>query len=153
MLTDIMTLADYPNPHATVFTVTDTDIDGYGHVNNAVYLHWLNDAVWQHSTSMGVSEKTCAELNRGMAVVHHDIDYLMSAYAGDKVVVFNWLTANDQKLRASRIFQLVRISDQKTLLRARTDYICTNLKTGRPTRMPEIFKTAYADTYSPDSDH
>lgn len=86
------------------------------------------------------------ELKRGMAVVRHEIDYLSSAYLNDEVVVFVWLINNDGRLRASRVFQVVRLSDQKTILRAKTDYICTNLENGRPARMPEIFKTTYADT-------
>ncbi|WP_419810599.1 acyl-CoA thioesterase [Bacterioplanoides sp.] len=142
----ILQLADHPNAFGKSFTVSEEEIDGYGHVNNAVYLKWLDATVWEHTRSVGLSEHACMELKRGMAVVRHEIDYLASAYLNDEIVVFNWLTNNDGKLRASRVFQVVRISDQKTLLRAKTDYICTNLENGRPARMPEIFKTTYADT-------
>lgn len=76
--------------------------------------------------------------------MRHEIDYIASAYLGDEVVVFNWISANDERLRATRTFQVVRIQDQKTILRAKTDYICTNLENGRPARMPEAFKTGYS---------
>lgn len=143
---DILQLAEHPNAFGKCFTVSEKDIDGFGHVNNAVYLQWLDATVWEHSTLLGVSEKDCAELKRGMAVVRHEIDYLASTYLNDEVVVFSWLTNNDGKLRASRVFQLVRLHDHKTVLRAKTDYICTNLENGRPARMPEVFKTSYTDT-------
>lgn len=145
---ELLALADHPNAFGKRFTVSDGDIDGFGHVNNAVYLQWLDATVWQHTRSVGLTEQACRELNRGMAVVRHEIDYLLSSYINDEVVVFVWLMNNDGKLRASRLFQVLRLSDQKTLLRAKTDYICTNLETGRPARMPERFKTTYADTLS-----
>jgi len=54
------------------------------------------------------------------------------------------VTSNDGRLRAERRFQIIRMSDKKTVLRARSDYICTNLTNGRPARMPDIFKVCFA---------
>lgn len=142
----IFALAEHPNAYAKRFKVTADDLDGFGHVNNAVYLKWLDATVWEDTRRVGVDEATCQALNRGMAVVRHEIDYIASAYLDDDIVVFNWLTGNDGRLRAERIFQVVRLGDQKTILRAHTQYICTNLETGRPTRMPDVFVSAYKDT-------
>lgn len=140
----ILQLADHPEAFGKTFEVSEQELDGFGHVNNAVYLQWLDATVWEHTRHVGLCEKTCVELNRGMAVMRHEIDYIASAYLGDEVVVFNWISANDERLRATRTFQVVRIQDQKTILRAKTDYICTNLENGRPARMPEAFKTGYS---------
>ena len=140
---NILALAEHPDAFGKCFTVQETDIDGFGHVNNAIYLKWLDATVWEHTRSVGLSEHACIELNRGMAVAQHRLDYLASAYLGDEIAVFNWVCANDGRLRATRVFQIVRVSDQKTLLRAQSDYICVNLTSGRPTKMPEIFKQAY----------
>lgn len=142
----ILQLADYPNPFGKLFTVNESDIDGFGHVNNAVYLKWLDATVWANTRHVGLDEATCRSMNRGMAVIRHELDYISSAYLGDEIAVFNWLSANDGKLRASRTFQVVRVKDKKTLLRARTDYICTDLNTGRPKRMPQAFIEAYQVT-------
>ncbi|WP_448556589.1 acyl-CoA thioesterase [Thalassotalea montiporae] len=142
----ILQLAEYPNAFGKMFKVTEEDIDGFGHVNNAVYLKWLDATVWAHTRYVGLDEHTCQSLNRGMAVVRHELDYISSAYLDDEIAVFNWLSANDGKLRASRTFQVVRVKDKKTLLRARTDYICTDLSTGRPKRMPQQFAESYQIT-------
>ena len=139
----ISNLAEYPHSYWKQFKVTSDDIDGFHHVNNAVYLKWLDATVWEHTRHVGLSEQACLDLNRGMAAVRHEIDYLSSAFLDDDIVVFNWVAFNDGKLRATRLFQMVRLGDQKTILRAKSDYVCTNLKTGRPARMPDIFKTAY----------
>jgi acyl-CoA thioester hydrolase len=121
-----------------------SEADGYGHINNGVYLNWLDQCVWDHCDAMEIPAEKCREINRGFAVVRHEIDYLSSAYPDDKVAIANWVTSNDGKLRAERRFQIIRLEDNKTLLRARSDYICTNLKTGKPARMPDLFKVCFA---------
>lgn len=145
----ILSLADYPNPYWKRFTVQQEDLDGFNHVNNAVYLKWMDATIWEHTNSVGLDAQTCMDLNRGMAAVKHEINYLSSAFLDDEIIVYNWVCSNDGRLRCSRILQILRLGDQKTILRARTDYVCTNLTTGRPTRMPEIFKTTYAVQIQP----
>jgi acyl-CoA thioester hydrolase len=52
----------------------------------------------------------------------------------------------DGRLRAERRFQVIRLPDGTTLARARVDYVCINLDSGRAARMPEIFARAYVVT-------
>jgi acyl-CoA thioester hydrolase len=146
---EIAALADHADAYWQQFTVTEDDLDGFNHVNNAIYLKWLDATVWSHTRAVGLDEDTCMKMQRGMAAVRHEIDYLASAFLGDEIVVFNWIASNDGKLRSSRLFQMVRLKDQKTILRAKTDYVSTNLITGRPVRMPEIFRTTYRVTLPP----
>ena len=140
----IIALADHPKAFGKTFRVGADAVDGFGHVNNAVYLKWIDATIWAHTRHVGLDEQTCLKLNRGMAAIRHEIDYIAAAYLGDELAVFNWLSFNDGKLRASRAVQIVRIGDEKTILRAKSDYICTNLKNGRPARMPPEFITGYA---------
>jgi|GEM_PF-945299 len=135
---------DYPNPHVIEHLATADEADGYGHINNSVYLSWLDQCVWDHCNAVEMPPTVCRELNRGFAAIRHEIDYLSSAYPGNAVAIANWVTENDGRLRAERRFQIIRINDGKTLLRARSDYICTNLTTGKPARMPDIFKSCFA---------
>lgn len=152
MTETIANLAEHRDAFGKRFKVAADDIDGFGHVNNAVYLRWIDEVVWAHTRHVGLGEDVCLALNRGMATVRHEIDYLAAAYLDDEVAVFNWVVLNDGRLRAGRLFQIVRIGDGKTLLRAKSDYVCTNLKTGRPARMPEAFVAGYAVTRSPPSE-
>jgi acyl-CoA thioester hydrolase len=135
---------DYPAAHIIEHTATSDEADGYGHINNSVYLNWLDQCVWDHCKAVAMPPETCRELNRGFAAVRHEIDYLAAAYPGDSVAIANWVTSNGGRLRAERRFQIIRMSDKKTLLRARSDYICTNLTNGRAARMPDIFKACFA---------
>ena len=134
---------DYPEPHVIEHIALDEEADGYGHINNSVYLQWLDQCVWDHCDAVDMSPQLCRELNRGFAATRHEIDYLRAAYPGNHVAIANWVTANDHRLRAERRFQIIRITDGQILLRARSYYVCTDLTTGRPTRMPEIFKTGF----------
>ena len=134
---------DYPEPHIIEHIATTDEADGYGHINNSIYVSWLDKCVWDHCNTVNMPPELCRKLNRGFAAVRHEIDYVSSAYPGDRVAIANWLTLNDGRLRAERRFQIIRIDDNKTLLRARSDYICTNLTNGKPVRMPDIFKTCF----------
>jgi len=134
---------DWPTPHLVELTVRPEDIDVYGHVNNAVYLTWLDQAAWSHSASLGVPLEHCVAVRRGMAAARIEIDYLRAARAGDAILAATWIVSADARLRAERRFKIVRGADGHTLARARVDYVCINLESGRAARMPERFARAY----------
>jgi acyl-CoA thioester hydrolase len=137
---------DHPGAHVVELAVHSADIDAYGHVNNAVYLTWLDRAAWSHSASLGVPLERCVALRRGMAAQRIEIDYLRAALAGDAVRAATWIVSADGRLRAERRFQIRRVADGAMLARARIDYVCINLDNGRAARMPELFVQAYVAT-------
>ena len=137
---------DFPNPHFVTLDVLADDIDAYNHVNNSVYLSWLDEAAWSHSAALGLSIEHCLQMRRGMAAHRTEIDYLRAAMLGDRVLVGTWIVATDAKLRVERRFQVRRASDGETLARARIDYVCINLDSGRAARMPESFQRIYVPT-------
>ena len=139
---------DFPNPHVITLEVSADDIDAYNHVNNSVYLSWLDRAAWSHSAALGLSLQQCLEMRRGMAAHRTEIDYLRAALLGDQVWVGTWIVSTDSKLRVERRFQVRRGADGETLARARIDYVCINLDSGRATRMPESFQRSYVTTNS-----
>ena len=137
---------DFVSPHVVTVEVLAADIDAYDHVNNSVYLSWLDLAAWSHSSALGLSLEQCVALRRGMAAHHTEIDYLRAAVSGDQVLVGTWIVSTDSKLRVGRRFQVKRASDGETLARARIDYVCINLDSGRATRMPDTFQRSYIIT-------
>ena len=132
--------------HSVEIAVRAADIDAYGHVNNAVYLTWLDRAAWSHSAALGVPLARCLALRRGMAAQRIEIDYLRAAVRGDVLRVFTWIVSADGRLRAERRFEIRRVADGACLARARIDYVCINLDSGRAARMPEAFARAYVAT-------
>ena len=136
---------DHRDPFFISIAVQAEDIDSFGHVNNTVYLRWLTECAWAHSAAVGLAEETCVQMRRGMAVRSIHVDLLASAYLGDELLVGNWLT-NKDRLRATRVYQIVNPTNGATLLRGHVDFVCVNLDSGRPTRMPREFSEAYAET-------
>ena len=141
-----MTPWDFGNPHIVTLEVLAADIDAYDHVNNSVYLAWLDRAAWSHSGTLGLSLEQCVAMRRGMAAHRTEIDYLKAAFLGDRVLVGTWIVNTDSKLRVERRFQIRRATDGETLSRARIDYVCINLDSGRAVRMPDSFRNAYVVT-------
>ena len=137
---------DLPNPHVLTLEVVASEIDAYNHVNNSVYLSWFDRVAWSHSAAIGISLEECTRIRRGMAAHRAEIDYQRAAVLGDRVSVATWIVSTDHKLRVERRFQVRRAPNAETLARARTDYVCINLDSGRACRMPESFTLAYVPT-------
>ena len=76
-------------------------------------------------------------------VRRHELDYLLPAELGDRLQVATWIVDNDRRLTMWRAFQIRRVGDGRTLLRARTQYVTVGLSNGRPKRMPQRFVDAY----------
>lgn len=134
---------DLPSPHVHRVTAREADIDGYGHVNNAVYVRWLDETAWAHSAALGLPPEHCLEHRRGMAVWRTQVNYLAPALAGDEIEVGTWITSNDGRLRVDRRFQLRRATDRRCLVRALVHYVCIDLDSGRPRRMPPAYVSGY----------
>ena len=140
---------DLANPFVIDIRVETDDIDGLGHANNAVYVSWLERCAWRHSQSLGLDLSEYRRLDRAMAVVRHEIDYLAAAYEGDELQLATWIVESDQRLKMDRLFQLVRPDDGTTLLRAKTTFVCIELSSGRPKRMPTEFVEGYGRALQP----
>ncbi|MNZ51296.1 Acyl-ACP thioesterase [compost metagenome] len=142
---------EMPDPFVIDIEVKAEDIDGLGHANNAVYVSWLERCAWRHSQSLGLDLAEYRRLDRAMAVVRHEIDYLLAAYEGEELQMGTWIVESDQRLRMKRHFQLIRPSDAATLLRAQTTFVCIELSSGRPKRMPVEFIEGYGKALLADS--
>lgn len=134
---------DREKPFLWETRVTAAHIDGLGHVNNAVYLQWLEQCAWKHSESLGLSLDSYQELDRAMVIRRHELDYLQAAFEGDDLIVATWITDMQKRTRLTRSFQIVRKQDGVTLLRAKSYFVCMAISDGRPKRMPDSFVDSY----------
>jgi acyl-CoA thioester hydrolase len=132
-----------PSAFTTTHQVAAEEIDEYAHVNNTVYLQWLDRIAWAHSAKLGVPLDHCLAIRRGMAVRHTRVDYLEAALLDDTLLVATWLVACDGRLRCTRRFEILRVSDSKRVLEAEIEYFCLNLDNGKPSRFPTEFVSHY----------
>jgi acyl-CoA thioester hydrolase len=114
--------------------VTAKDVDRNGHVNNVVYIQWMQDVAVAHAQSSGCTQAS-RSVDATWVVRTHHIEYLAPAFAGDKIKLLTW-PSNFQRVRSLRKYKFVRESDQVVIARAETDWVFVNMKTGRPQSIP-----------------
>lgn len=112
-------------------SVLPVDIDGQNHVNNTVYLRWVQDVATAHWKSLASAE---AQEEIGWVVVRHEIDYKMPANLSDEIVLRTWV-GEASRLKFERFTEVLRKSDRKLLAQARTLWVPIDWKTGKPTRV------------------
>ena len=134
---------DHPQPFTLRVKVAGEHIDGLNHTNNKVYVQWCEQVAWAHSVSLGLDLDSYRDLNRAMAITSAQYHYLQASREGEELVVATWISGWDKKLTMERHFQITRISDAVTLLRAEMRFACIELTTGRPRRMPQEFLEGY----------
>lgn len=135
---------DLPEPFWIEVNVQRSDLDRLGHVNNSVYLQWCERTAWEHAESVGLGWEAWQRLDRAMAVRTARLAFLKATAADERLQVGNWLVKNDGRLRATRRFQILRAEDGVTLFRGEIDYVCIEISSGRPRRLPEEFVVTYA---------
>jgi len=131
------------SPHIERVVVDESHIDGYGHTNNVVYLGWLEKAAWAHSCKLGFSLDDYRRIGCGMVARKHELEYLLPTFPGDELLIGTWVSGNDGKLSTYRSYQIIRLQDRKTVLTGLTHWVCVDMKTGRPRRMPQEFIDGY----------
>jgi acyl-CoA thioester hydrolase len=104
------------------------DIDELNHVNNVVYLRWVQDVATAHWRVLATPAE---QKDVAWVAVRHEIDYLRPAVPGDAIIARTWVGAADG-LRFERHTELLRARDRKILARARTVWCPIDVRTGRP---------------------
>jgi acyl-CoA thioester hydrolase len=139
---------DQPDAFFYPLTAERDDIDALGHVNNAVYVKWMERAAFAHSVAVGYDAAAYERLGTTFVVRRHEIDYLAPAFAGDRIVDVTW-PCEMERFTALRRHQIVRLADGLTLARAVTTWIYLDTRSGRPRRIPPEMVAAFRPRIGP----
>jgi acyl-CoA thioester hydrolase len=145
-MTDTVMHWDFPAPHLLAMTVTRDSIDVMGHANNVEYLRWLENVAWDHSNRLGLDWPAYQRLDRAMVARRTEMEYLAAAFEHDELLLATWIVENDQRVSITRQYQILRVRDGRTLLRGRTQWVCVEISSGKPRRMPPEFVSGYRIT-------
>jgi acyl-CoA thioester hydrolase len=113
-------------------TAAPEHIDELGHVNNAVWVQWIQRVAVAHWDSVSSPEHRDAYY---WVVVRHEIDYLRPAVEGDALIARTWVGEAPKGARFDRYVEFTG-SDGKICVRSRTDWAIIDKALGRPIRVP-----------------
>ncbi len=116
-------------------TATDADIDELGHVNNAVWVRWIQEIAVAHWEAVAPPEHLAAHV---WVVTRHEIDYRGNVRAGETVTGETWVPAPPKGARFDRHVRFTG-DDGKVKVEAVTTWALLDRSTGRLLRVrPDI---------------
>jgi len=119
------------------------DIDAAGHVNNATYLNYMEEAAIRHARASGWSMERMQAAGFVPVARSHRIEYRAQASLGEEVTVSTFLS-DVRRTSAVRHFIVARSSDGEVLAQARSLWLFVNLKTNTIVRISSDFIADFA---------
>jgi acyl-CoA thioester hydrolase len=114
------------------FTAGPEHIDELGHVNNAVWVQWMEQVAVAHWRSIAKPEHQDAYF---WVVVRHEIDYLRAGVEGETIVARTWAGETPRGAKFDRHMEFTG-EDGKPRVRARSWWAIIDKAAGRPIRVP-----------------
>lgn len=113
------------------------ELDSWGHVNNAVYLNYLEKARNDFMTAKGLDFQDFSRWQKYPVVRRASLEFKFPVKAGDKLIIDGWFS--DHTATSFTItYQVIHADNGKQVLLAETHHIFVNQR-NRPTRIPEEF--------------
>ena len=120
------------NRFSHTFTALPEHIDELGHVNNAVWVRWMEQVAVAHWRSVA---DPAHQDDYFWVVVRHEIDYLRAVLEGERIIARTWVGDEPKGARFDRHMEFVG-DDGKPRVRARTQWAIIDKAAGRPIRVP-----------------
>ncbi|MFL6589967.1 MAG: acyl-CoA thioesterase [Chthoniobacterales bacterium] len=133
-------MSDTAPPFEMTMPVQPTDIDQQNHVNNTVYVRWVQEVATEHWIAYAPEP---ARDSIGWVVLRHEIDYKTPVALGDEIILRTWV---GQASRATfeRFVEVLRKSDRKLLAHARTLWVPISPESGKPIRVPPEVRSRFS---------
>lgn len=117
------------------------ELDPAQHVNNAIYLNWVEQAFFDASSAAGYPPaRLMQEFGLVFVVRRSEIDYQWPAVEGDEIEITSWVNTM-ARTHGTWIHEMRRATDQALLARVHSTGAFVDLS-GRPIRLPEAYQLA-----------
>lgn len=113
------------------FRVAKDDIDHFGHVNNVVYVRWVQEVAEAHWKDFATEEERA---KYGWIIVRHELDYKKQAFENEKITATTWV-GDWTHVTCERFVEIYR--GDELLLRSRTVWCIIDMERSRPTKIPK----------------
>jgi acyl-CoA thioester hydrolase len=120
--------------------VTPVHLDNVNHVNNVIYVQWMQDIASQHWNAFA-SDKLKEEVL--WMIKRHEIDYHHQAFLDDELRMETW-TGDYTNVTWKRHYEITRPADNKKIITAASIWIPLDRKTQRPKRIDDEMVMMFA---------
>ena len=124
-------------------TVAAADIDANGHVNNVVYLGWVQDVAVAHWNAAIAQNAWPRAAEITWVVRKHEIEYLRPAFAAEELVARTWASPAGAAT-FDRHTEIRRKADRELLSRASSLWVVLDARSGRPRRIDAELRALFA---------
>ncbi len=124
--------------------VRNYHIDSYGHVNNAQYLRYLEDARTDFFEELGFSMQSLATRDIRIFITETNLQYRKPALLGDQLTIYGWFIGLSSR-KATWQHEIYRDSPEELILTGQISGMF--LIGGRLSTIPADIKTAMTQIY------
>jgi len=128
------------------FTAAADDIDEMGHVNNAVWVGWMEEVATAHWQRDGRPKDVAAY---AWVVTRHEIDYRGNVREGEEVLAETEIREGPSGARFDRHITFTN-AEGKAIVRAKTTWAMVDRETGRLMRVPPEVAAPFLSEHAPD---
>ena len=131
-----------PHTFTTHFTVRHDECDAYGHLNNAVYLRYMQEAAFRASADAGLGQAEYEAMGHFWLIRETEIEYLQPVRGGETIAIKTW-NEGFRRTMARRQYLFLRPESEQPVARAWTDWVFLHRETMLPTTIPATIHKAY----------
>jgi acyl-CoA thioester hydrolase len=125
------------------FPVRHYELDALGHVNNSVYVQYMQEAAIEGSTRAGFGPEWYRARGTAWVIRRLTVRYLAQATYGETIAVETWVSQM-RGPTSTREYDLTRTSDGARVARGRAQWVYLDLQKGKPIRFPAECAATFA---------
>ncbi len=132
-----------PAIHKMTLRVRHYECDAYGHVNQANYLRYMQQAAIDASAVVGYDEARYTAMGTLWLIRETTIEYLRPLVYGDSIEISTWV-GDIRRVRSRRFYEFHLSGSGELVAKANTDWVYLDRATARPVSVPDDMMMAFA---------
>ena len=120
-------------------TVMEEDLDDLNHVNNVIYVQWIQDIAKEH-WEVRATDKLKKKFI--WVVIRHEIDYKKQAFLGDEILIETYV-GETTFVTSERFVNIKNATSGEILVAAKSMWCLLDAKSKRPTKITEDLRTVF----------
>jgi acyl-CoA thioester hydrolase len=140
-----------PHTYTTSFVVRHDECDAYGHVNNAMYLRYMQESAFRASADAGFDSRAYAERSLVWLIRETTINYRQPSTALDELEIETWIEGV-RRVLARRVYRIRKKNTQGAIADGHSDWVLLDRSTRQPVSIPTDLLQAFFPEGAPPSD-